>query len=225
MTRELVYCLPGEVPYQTARSWQKQRVELAGREPSVADALLLLAHPPVYTLGQGGDETYLKFDPECSDIAVHRVERGGEVTYHGPGQWVGYPILNLRRHQPDLHWYLRELEAVLIDVCAHFGLKADRIAGLTGVWVENHKVAAIGIRASKWISWHGFALNVCVDLSPYDRIVPCGIGDRPVGSLHQFLPQIEMDAVRPVLLNSFCDRFQLVPRAVDLQEWLGDDAK
>lgn len=226
MKPELHVCLPGDVPYQVARGWQQQRVELAATGGDrVADGLLLLTHPPVYTLGQGGDLQYLKFDPQQSDIEVHRVERGGEVTYHGPGQWVGYPILNLRRHQPDLHWYLRELEAVLMDVCGQLGLEAYRIPGLTGVWIDDRKVAAIGIRASKWISWHGFALNVRTDLSAFDRIVPCGIRDRAAGSLHQFLPDISLAAVQPLVIRAMSDRFQLVPHQVDLQEWLTGDAE
>ncbi|MEM9156891.1 MAG: lipoyl(octanoyl) transferase LipB [Cyanobacteria bacterium P01_F01_bin.33] len=226
MKPELHYCLPGEVPYQTARIWQQSRVSLAATaETNLTDSFLLLTHPPVYTLGQGGDARYLKFDPETSDTDVFRVERGGEVTYHGPGQWVGYPILDLRRHRRDLHWYLRELEAVLIDVCAQLGLTADRVPGLTGVWIEGRKVAAMGIRATKWISWHGFALNVRTDLSAFDRIVPCGIDDRPVGSLHQFLPEISMAAVQPLIVRAMGDRFQLVPRCIDLQEWLAGDAK
>ena len=173
------------------------------------DALLLLEHPPVYTLGQGSTPDFLKFDPAHSEVELYRTERGGEVTYHCPGQLVGYPILNLRRHRQDLHWYLRELEAVLIDVLAVYHLKARRIEGLTGVWVEDHKVAAIGIKVSRWITFHGFALNVCPDLSGFSRIVPCGIGDRPVGSLAQFCPQLTVEAVRPVLVEKFSQRFQL----------------
>ncbi len=173
------------------------------------DVLLLLQHPPVYTLGQGATLEFLKFDPHHPDYELHRVERGGEVTYHCPGQLVGYPILNLSRHRQDLHWYLRQLETVLISVLDQYGLVGERIEGLTGVWVEGRKVAAIGIKASRWITMHGFALNVCPDLSGFERIVPCGIGDRPVGSLAQFIPDIEFEAVRDRVAVTFADQFGL----------------
>ena len=199
----------GQIPYGRAWHWQQQLVAQRRETPNLPDALLLLEHPPVYTLGQGSTPDFLKFDPAHSEVELYRTERGGEVTYHCPGQLVGYPILNLRRHRQDLHWYLRELEAVLIDVLAVYHLKARRIEGLTGVWVEDHKVAAIGIKVSRWITFHGFALNVCPDLSGFSRIVPCGIGDRPVGSLAQFCPQLTVEAVRPVLVEKFSQRFQL----------------
>jgi lipoyl(octanoyl) transferase len=160
----------------------------------------------------------LRFDPDRPNvdrppgeppIELHRVERGGEVTYHCPGQLVGYPILNLQRHQPDLHWYLRQLEAVLIEVLGCYGLQGDRIPGLTGVWVEGHKVAAIGVSASRWITMHGFALNVCPDLSGFRRIVPCGIADRPVGSLLQFVPTIDLAQVQSQVVEVFGRTFGL----------------
>lgn len=171
--------------------------------PSLEDVLLLLEHPPVYTLGQGATLEFLKFDPEISSAELHRVERGGEVTYHCPGQLVGYPILNLQRHQPDLHWYLRQLEEVVIQAIAPFGLKGDRIPGLTGVWVEGRKVAAVGIKVSRWITMHGFALNVDPDLSGFEAIVPCGIPDKPVGSLAQFIPGISKTDVQEQVKLAF----------------------
>lgn len=147
-----------------------------------------------------------------------RIERGGEVTYHCPGQLVGYPILNLGRHQKDLHWYLRQLEEVLIQALAVHGLKGDRLEGLTGVWVEGRKVAAIGIKVSRWITMHGFALNVCPDLSGFGRIVPCGIGDRPVGSMAEFLPGISLGEVQETVKAAFEAVFavQLVTPAIAL---------
>jgi lipoyl(octanoyl) transferase len=174
--------------------------------PDLPDILILLEHPPVYTLGQGSTLEFVKFDPS-EGYELHRVERGGEVTYHCPGQLVGYPILNLQHYRADLHWYLRQLEEVLIRTVAVFGLKADRVSGLTGVWVEGRKVAALGIKVSRWITMHGFALNVCPDLTGFGRIVPCGIKDKTVGSLAQFLPGITIEEVRPVVADSFAEVF------------------
>ncbi|EFJ49466.1 hypothetical protein VOLCADRAFT_59336, partial [Volvox carteri f. nagariensis] len=153
-------------------------------------ALLLLQHPPVYTMGAGSTTDNLRFPPGSPPIPLFRTERGGEVTYHGPGQLVMYPILDLQALKPDLHWYLRQLEEVVIralDLVS--GLKGERLEGLTGVWVEGAKVAAIGVRAKKWVSYHGLALNVVTDLAPFSRIVPCGISDRPVTSVRQLLLQ------------------------------------
>jgi len=235
--------LAGEVPYRTAWAWQQARLAQMIRHPEVPDGLLLLTHPPVYTLGAGADPKFLKSlagrigspntqpeSPAPEGLEILRVERGGEVTYHGPGQWVGYALLNLKRHrtvygshgQPDLHRYLRHLEEVLVQTLAHFGLQGERIPGLTGVWVQGHKVAAIGIKVSRWVTYHGFALNVCPDMAAFEAIVPCGIPDRPVGSLVQFCPEVTMAAVAPVLVKSFCEVFGLQAQAVSLEEWLGE---
>jgi lipoyl(octanoyl) transferase len=197
----------GVTPYQEA--WALQRSLVASRKanPHQPDVLLLLEHPPTYTLGQGSDWRFLKFDPELSELDVVQIERGGEVTYHCPGQLVGYPILNLHFYQKDLHWYLRQLETVLIQALAAFGLKGDRIEELTGVWVEGVKVAAIGIKVSRWITMHGFALNVCADLSGFHHIVPCGIADKPVGNLVQLLPEITFAAVREQVAIAFAEVF------------------
>ncbi len=199
----------GLVPYSVA--WEQQRSLVAERikDPTLYDVLLLLEHPPVYTLGQGASLEFLKFDPTEVSWELHRVERGGEVTYHCPGQLVGYPILNLRHYQQDLHWYLRQLEEVLIQVLGLYGLKGDRIAGMTGVWVEGRKVAAIGIKVSRWITMHGFALNVCPDLSGFERIVPCGIANKPVGSLAQFIPDITVEQVRQSVAAIFGEVFNV----------------
>ncbi|HLO51650.1 MAG TPA: lipoyl(octanoyl) transferase LipB [Kamptonema sp.] len=197
----------GQVPYSGAIATQRRLVQERRENPDLPDVLILLEHPPVYTLGQGATLDFLKFDPNFTDWEVHRVERGGEVTYHCPGQLVGYPILNLRRYRQDLHWYLRQLEEVLIRVLAELGLRGDRVSGLTGVWVEGRKVAAIGIKVSRWITMHGFALNVCPDLKGFEEIVPCGISDRAVGSLAQFIPGIELDQVRPVVAVAFAQVF------------------
>ena len=207
MRRQCLLDNQGLVPYSVAWEWQRSLVAQRIQDPSLDDVLLLLEHPPVYTLGQGSSLEFLKFDPTQLDVELHRIERGGEVTYHCPGQLVGYPILNLRYYRQDLHWYLRQLEEVLIQLLAIYGLKGDRIAGMTGVWLEGRKVAAIGIKVSRWITMHGFALNVCPDLTGFERIVPCGIADKPVGSLAQFIPDIRVEDVRQLVATKFADIF------------------
>ncbi|OCR01352.1 lipoyl(octanoyl) transferase [Oscillatoriales cyanobacterium USR001] len=197
----------GEIPYTVALSVQRRLVEERRDNPDLPDVLILLEHPPVYTLGQGATLDFLNFDPIATNWEVQRVERGGEVTYHCPGQLVGYPILNLRRYRQDLHWYLRQLEEVLIRTLACWGLRGDRISGLTGVWLEGRKVGAIGIKVSRWITMHGFALNVCPDLEGFKEIVPCGIRDRSVGSLAEFIPGIDGEEVRLVVAAIFAEVF------------------
>lgn len=207
------------MPYKQAWNLQKALVELLKTTPQ-PDRLLLVEHPPVYTLGQGSTQENLKFSPELSPHPLFRVERGGEVTHHCPGQLVGYPILDLHRHCQDLHWYLRQLEEVVIRSLGHFGIKGERLPGLTGVWVsegqtscdqpENHrKLAAIGIKVSRWVTMHGFALNVCPDLEGFEAIIPCGIAHKPVGSLAQFYPGISVAAVSPVVRSQFAEVFEV----------------
>lgn len=194
-------------PYSLA--WAQQRSLVAARiaNPDLPDVLLLLEHPPVYTLGTGSDIKFIKFNLDKTDKEVYRIERGGEVTYHCPGQLVGYPILNLRYYQQDLHWYLRQLEEVILQTIAIYGLSGQRIGGLTGVWVEGYKIAAIGIKVSRWITYHGFAINVCPDLSGFAEIIPCGITNKPVGSLQQFLPNISLRQVQQDLSRVFASVF------------------
>ncbi|TRU23057.1 MAG: lipoyl(octanoyl) transferase [Microcystis aeruginosa Ma_SC_T_19800800_S464] len=194
-------------PY--ALAWSQQRSLVAARiaNPDLPDILLLLEHPPVYTLGTGSDIKFIKFNLDKNDKEVYRIERGGEVTYHCPGQLVGYPILNLRYYQQDLHWYLRQLEEVILQTIAIYGLSGERIGGLTGVWVEGYKIAAIGIKVSRWITYHGFAINVCPDLSGFTEIIPCGIANKPVGSLQQFLPNISLIEVQRDLSRVFASVF------------------
>ena len=175
------------VPYERAWGWQKALVDrvatgASNTSRSVLNSdvgyAILLQHDPVYTLGEGSTTENLKFELDAPPHPIHRIERGGEVTYHGPGQLVMYPILNLKMLKPDLHWYLRKLEeTILYSLQAVSGIEAGRIDGLTGVWIDNRKIAAIGIRATKWISYHGIALNVVTDLGPFQHIVPCGIKD------------------------------------------------
>lgn len=199
----------GLVPYPAALDWQRSRFQERINNPSLDDVLILLEHPPVYTLGQGASWDFLKFDPDKASCDVHRVERGGEVTYHCPGQLVGYPILNLQYYRKDLHWYLRQLEEVLIRVLAVYGLKGDRVPGMTGVWLEGIKVAAIGIKVSRWITMHGFALNVCPDLAGFEHIVPCGISNKPVGSLAQWIPGINLEQVYSQVAAAFAEVFSV----------------
>lgn len=195
------------MPYRVAWAWQRSQVAARKANPALDDTLLLLQHPPIYTLGQGSDRQFLKFDPATSPHDLVQIERGGEVTYHCPGQVVGYPIINLAYYQKDLHWYLRQLEAVVIQVLGLYGLVGDRIPGLTGVWVGDRKVAAIGIKVSRWITMHGFALNVCPDLSGFNEIVPCGIADKAVGSLAQWVPDIDLATVQQQVAIAFAEVF------------------
>lgn len=199
----------GEIEYQKAWDWQRQLVCDRIHNPQLPDTLILLEHPPVYTLGQGASLNFLKFNPDHTDLPLYRIERGGEVTYHCPGQLVGYPIFNLKHHQTDLHWYLRQLEEVIIRTLAVYELQAERIPGLTGVWLDNQKVAAIGIKVSRWITMHGFSVNVNPDLSGFEQIVPCGIHNRSVGTLEQFVPNISMVAVQTTVIEQFEQVFHL----------------
>jgi lipoyl(octanoyl) transferase len=179
----------GLVPYADALALQRSLVEdrRAGRIP---DQLLLLQHPAVITVGvkgDGGRSNILATPARLAELGIGVAEtgRGGDVTYHGPGQIVGYPILDLKPDRCDVHRYVRDLEEVMIRVCAGYGIAATRIAGLTGTWVGSGKIGAIGVRISRWITSHGFAFNVSTDLQHFRLIVPCGIADRGVTSLEQ----------------------------------------
>jgi len=162
----------GTVPYQEALEWQRQLAEDRIASRLSHDVLLLLEHPPVVTLGRNSHAAHLL---QPAGIEVFEVERGGDITFHGPGQLVGYPILDLRTYKQDLHWYLRTLEQALIAALGILGIPADRNPGFTGVWTRGRKIASIGIHVKQWVTWHGFALNVTTDLAHFDRIVPCGI--------------------------------------------------
>ncbi|CAN5815068.1 lipoyl(octanoyl) transferase LipB [soil metagenome] len=188
--RELRVERLGTVGYAEALRIQEEWVRRR-RAGDVPDTLLLLQHPHVITLGSGSHAEHILLsapEREARGIELWESGRGGDVTYHGPGQLVGYPILDLKPDRRDLHGYLRDLEEVLIGVLAEYGLPADRKEGLTGVWVADRKLAAIGVRVSSgWITSHGFALNVNPDLSFFDAIVPCGIREHGVGSIAQEL--------------------------------------
>jgi lipoyl(octanoyl) transferase len=164
----------GVVPYAEALEWQRTLAQARIDGRLVNDVVLLLEHPPVVTLGRNSDAAHLL---SGDGVEVFETERGGDVTFHGPGQLVGYPIIDLTRHKPDLHWYLRTLEQALIDALAGIGIPAERNPGYTGVWTRerSRKIASIGIHVKQWVTWHGFALNVTTDLSQFGRIVPCGI--------------------------------------------------
>src|SRR4051794_11132629 len=191
MTRLLDVRRLGTVAYADALVMQRALVEQR-RAGSVPDTLLLLQHPPVITLGVRGDggRSHVVAAPGTLSelgIEIHETGRGGDVTYHGPGQIVGYPILDLKPDRCDVHRYVRDLEDVLIRTAADFGIEAERVCGLTGVWVGGEKLAAIGVRLSRWITSHGFAFNVSTDLEYFNLIVPCGISDRGVTSLERLL--------------------------------------
>lgn len=170
--RALEVIQAGIVPYGKALEWQRCLAEdrIAGRLPH--DVLVLLEHPPVVTLGRNSHAAHLL---QPAGVDVFEVERGGDVTFHGPGQLVGYPILDLGGYKQDLHWYLRTLEHALIEALGILGIPAERNPGYTGVWTRGKKIASIGIHVKQWVTWHGFALNVATDLADFDRIVPCGI--------------------------------------------------
>ena len=171
----------GRVEYQQGLALQ-DRLVAERKAGTIPDRLLLLEHDPVYTIGRTPDQTSLR-DPAHLPHPVVRINRGGQATYHGPGQLVGYPILDLRNYGQDLHRYLRAIEELLIRVCADFGVKARRREGLTGTWVVDRKIASIGVGVRHWISMHGFALNVCGDLAPFREITPCGIAGVMMTSL------------------------------------------
>ncbi|XP_002968693.2 plastidial lipoyltransferase 2 [Selaginella moellendorffii] len=207
------------VPYTDAWRWQKSIVAdyakaLSQDQGSPAlDTVILLQHTPVYTMGTGSSSKFLNFATDDPPHELHVTERGGEVTYHGPGQLVMYPILNLRNYKLDLHWYLRALEEVVIRALwSAYSLRASRVDGFTGVWIGEEKLAAIGVRVSKWITFHGLALNVTTDLSPFSKIVPCGIRDKAVGSVAKLVDPASsntamLNHVHRHLLQAFSDVF------------------
>ena len=203
----------GLVPYGEALELQKALVEKrrAGRVP---DLLLLLQHPAVITLGVRRDSrshvTATEWQLAMQGIEVHETGRGGDVTYHGPGQIVGYPILDLRPDRCDVHRYVRDLEEVMIRVCADYGIAAQRVERLSGAWVGTEKIGAIGVRISRWITSHGFAFNVNTRLEDFQLIVPCGIVDRGVTSLGKLLGEEPSIAeVEDRFIHRFAEMFDM----------------
>ena len=206
--------------YGEALEMQRTLVE-DRRAGAIDDVLLLVEHPHVLTVGVRGDggRSHIMADGaalEARGIEVFETGRGGDVTYHGPGQIVGYPILNLSPDRRDVHRYVRDLEEVLIRTAADFGIAATRISGLTGVWVGDEKLAAIGVRIARWITSHGFALNVTTDLSYFDMIIPCGIAGRGVTSLSRLGVRASRAEVEDRIVSHFGEVFERTVPAHDM---------
>lgn len=202
---------------------KRRKEKLPKQKNESNDVLFFVEHPHVYTLGKSGDKTnMLKGLAELSDINADFIEidRGGDITYHGPGQVVGYPIFDMDHHFTDIHKYLRYLEEVIIKTCAEYGIEAGRIEGLTGVWIDDQKICAMGIRCSRWVTMHGFAFNVNTDLSYFNHIVPCGISDKEVTSLEALLGhEVNPSEVKEHLLKNFEEVFDIsITKANSLPE-------
>ena len=205
-TEQIIALDLGHRPYQEV--WDLQKEMQAKRiNTQIEDTLILVEHEPVYTLGKNADENHLLQNRDES-VDVFQIERGGDITFHGPGQLVGYPILDLSNYKKSVSWYMRTLEQVTIDVLDEIGIEAKRSEGLTGVWVGDEKIAAQGVRISRWVTMHGFALNVNTDLSFYDGIIPCGIFDHGVTSIEQLLGEKQdMETVKQVVIKKFNQNF------------------
>jgi lipoyl(octanoyl) transferase len=214
----------GTMPYGEALVLQRAvaRARISGAFDE--DLLLLVEHPPVVTLGRSSKDKHLLASPAllaARGVDLHEVERGGDVTFHGPGQLVGYPIIDLKRHKQDLHWFLRRVEEALIRSLAPLGLVGERSAGFTGVWTGGRKLASIGVHARDWVTWHGFALNVTTDLSYFDLMVPCGIAAVEMTSVAKELQREDDSAgnlarlMRAEVADAFAEVFSLEAAALD----------
>ena len=205
--------------YQEAWDTQRQlhKARVAGE---IEDTLVLTEHPHTYTTGKAGREENLLVDERRlaqDGIAVHRIDRGGDITYHGPGQIVGYPILDLHNYYLDVHRFLRDIEEVIIRTLPEYDIAAGRSAGLTGVWVNGAKIAAIGIKVSRWVTMHGFAFNVNTDLDYFGNIVPCGITDKTVTSLEQLVGQkVDLATVQERVAQKFAEVFDIMLEEMSL---------
>ncbi|PIS29237.1 MAG: lipoyl(octanoyl) transferase [Candidatus Marinimicrobia bacterium CG08_land_8_20_14_0_20_45_22] len=199
----------GCCPY--GKAWEIQKRTHADRfAGKLPDTLILVEHPHVYTLGKNANASHLIASQEylkSRGIEIFKVDRGGDITYHGPGQLVSYPIFNLKEHKESIAWYVYSVEEVLIQMLAGFDIQAGRIKGLTGIWVGDKKIAAIGMRVSRWVTMHGFALNVSTDLSLYNGIVPCGIVDKGVARMIDLNPAVSMKAVKIAVVEEFVKQF------------------
>jgi lipoyl(octanoyl) transferase len=218
--RSLLVASLGTIPYGEALALQRAAARARATGDLADDLLILLEHPPVVTMGRSAKEKNLVASPQLLSmrgVELFEVERGGDVTFHGPGQLVGYPIIDLRQHRQDLHWYLRQLESVLVQALKLVGVEAGTRESLTGVWSGGRKIASIGIHARDWVTWHGFALNVTTDLSFFDFIVPCGINGVEMTSVagERLRTGIEGDGsaiaseVRRAVVNQFAAAFDL----------------
>ena len=199
--RDLGLCAYDEV-WNLQKEIQAQRI--AG---SSEDTLLLVEHEPVYTLGKNADKNHL-LQHYPDNVQIFQIERGGDVTFHGPGQLVGYPILDLHNYKKSVNWYMRSLEQVIINTLLKYGIKGERKEDLTGVWVKDKKIAAFGVRISRWVTMHGFALNVNTDMQYYEGIIPCGILEYGVTSMEKLLHhEVNMKDVKNTLISSFKNVF------------------
>ncbi len=195
----------GLVPYEEAWEYQRQThaMRLTGEIP---DTLILLEHPPVYTFGKNADQSNLI---DARDAEIIRSDRGGDITWHGPGQLVGYPIINLEDHKKSVSWYMRNLEEVIIQTLQQYSIKGERISGMTGVWVGNQKICAMGVRLSRWVTMHGFALNVRPDMSYFNGMIPCGIKGKGVVSMKELLgAETSIEDVSQPLIQAFQSVFE-----------------
>lgn len=203
----------GRLEYEKALRIQEELLQLR-QQDLTTDLLLLVEHPPVLTIGKSGKKNHILRVPE--KVAVYEVNRGGDVTYHGPGQIVGYPIMDLTGHGKDIHTYLRKLEETFIRLLQEeYQIRAGRIKNYTGVWVKEEKITAIGVAVKKWVTMHGFAFNVNTRLEDFTWIIPCGIQDKGVTSLQKLLGRpLDMDRVRRQVVDYFCRIFSLKPEPV-----------
>ncbi len=190
----------GLIPYKIALEFQR-KIHASRLAGDIPDTLIMLEHPPVYTFGKNANQNNL-LNPR--DAEVIQSDRGGDITWHGPGQLVGYPIINLEDHRKSASWYMHNLEEVIIRTLQHFDIVGVRIPGMTGVWVGNQKVCALGVRLSRWVTMHGFALNVRPNMSYFDGMIPCGIKGRGAVSMNELLDiEIQVDDVRSHLIQAF----------------------
>ena len=196
----------GLSPYQ--QTWDLQKTLQSRRiKNEIEDTVLLVEHEPVYTFGKNADENHL-LQNYPDNVNIFHIERGGDITFHGPGQLVGYPIIDLHNYKMSISWFMRSLEDVIINTLMHYDIAANRKEGLTGVWVKDEKIAALGVRISRWVTMHGFALNVNTQLHYYDSIIPCGIFEYGVTSMEKVLrKEIDMDEVKHVLIEQFQNVF------------------
>ena len=229
----VVVCNLGQMAYKPAWKLQKQlqahliAAKRADPPRRVDHVLLFVEHPPVYTLGKSGDTTNLlvpEDELEQLGASFFHIDRGGDITFHGPGQLVGYPILDLDRLNPDIHVYLRNLEEVIIRVCDEYGVEAGRVKGKTGVWITSEtqrarKLCAMGIRCSRWVTMHGFAFNLNTDVSYFSNIIPCGITDGDVSSLARELGRpIDIEKARHTTTHHFSQIFDVDVRVLENSE-------